>query len=264
MPSLAETQARFARALLDPVATDADGLVADDGLAPAARLAVYRHHHVTSLTAALRATFPVVHRLVGDGFFRYLAHEFIAVSPPARPCLHEYGETLAAFVASFPACRELPYLADVARLEWAVNRAGHAEEAVPVDLGALRSVDPDDLDGLTLRFDPSVALLASPWPVDAVWQANQPDADPDAVVDATTGPVVLEVRRLDDDVVIRRLEGAGHAFRRALLDGEALGAAAAAAAATDASFDLGRALRELFDDNVLTGFRVTSRSEEVS
>jgi hypothetical protein len=264
MTSLAETQARFARALRDGAAADADGLVAGDGLAPAARLAIYRHHHVTSLTAALRATYPVVHRLVGDGFFRFLAHEFIAACPPAGPCLHEYGEALAGFVAGFPACRELPYLADVARLEWAVNRAGHAEEAVPLDLGALRSLDPGDLDGLTLCFDPSVALLASPWPVDAVWRANQPDADGDAVVDATTGPVALEVRRLGDDVVIRRLDAARHAFRRALLDGEGLGAAATAGATADAAFDLGRALRELFDDTVLTGFRATSRSEEAS
>jgi hypothetical protein len=263
MPSLAETQARFARALLAPRVADVDGMIAGDGVAPAARLAIYRHHHVTSLTVALQTTFPVVHRLVGDGFFRYVAHEFISVHPPARPCLFEYGEALARFLETFPACRELPYLADVARLEWAVNRAVHADDAVPLDLGALRSLDPGDLDGLTLRFEPSVALLASPWPVDAMWRANQPDADPDAVVDATTGPVALEVRRIDDDVVIRRLDPAHHAFRRALMDGDGL-AAAAAAAAKDTSFDLGRALRALFDDNVFTAFRVTSRPEEIS
>jgi hypothetical protein len=95
-----------------------------------------------------------------------------------------------------------------------------------------------------------------------MWRANQPDADPDAVVDATTGPVALEVRRIDDDVVIRRLDPAHHTFRRALMDGDGL--AAAAAAAKDTSFDLGRALRALFDDNVLTAFRVTSRPEEIS
>lgn len=264
MPSLAETQARFAHALLDPGVADVDAMVAGDGLAPAARLAIYRHHHVTSLTAALQTTFPVVHRLVGDGFFRYVAHEFISVHPPVRPCLFEYGEALAGFLETFPACAGVPYLPDVARLEWAVNRAVHADDAVPLGLGRLRSLDPADLDGLTLRFEPSVALLASPWPVDAIWRANQPDADPDAVVDATAGPVALEVRRLDDDVVIRRLDPAHHAFRRRLMAGDGLAAAAATAMAHDTGFDLGRALRALFDDNVLSGFLVMSRPEEIS
>jgi hypothetical protein len=264
MPSLAETQARLARAALDPHGGDVDDLIAGDGLAPAARLAIHRHHHVASLTTALQATFPVIHRLVGDGFFRYLAHEFIAAHPPACPCLFEYGEALASFVATFPACRGLPYLPDVARLEWSLHRAGHADDAVPLDLDALRSLHAADLEGLTLRFEPSVALLASPWPVDAIWRANQPDADPDATVDAGTGPVTLEIRRVGDDVVIRRLAPGDHTFRHALLEGKALGAAATTAAACGVDFDLARALRDLIQDNVLVAYRVTSRPEEIS
>jgi Putative DNA-binding domain len=264
MSSLGETQARFARALRDPRAHGVDDLVDGDGLAPDARLAIYRHHHVTSLTGALRATFPVVHRLVGDGFFRYVAHEFIAAHPPSRPCLVQYGESLGTFLETFPACRDVPYVADVARLEWLMSRAAHADDATPLDLGALRSLDPRDLDGLTLRFEPSLALLDSRWPVDEIWRANQPAADPDATVDAGTGPVTLEIRRLGDDVVMRRLVPAHHAFRRALLDGHALASAATAALGLDHDFDLARALRELFDESVLIGFRVTSRPEEIS
>jgi Putative DNA-binding domain len=264
MPSLAETQARFAQALLDPHDRDVEDLIVGDELAPAARLAIHRHHHVASLTTALQATFPVIHRLVGDGFFRHLAHELIAAHPPARPCLFEYGEALASFVAAFPACRELPYLPDVARLEWSINRASHADDAVSLDLDALRSLHPADLETLTLGFEPSVALLASRWPVDAIWRANQPGADPDTTVDAGTGPVTLEIRRIGDDVLIRRLTPGDHAFRHALLEGNALGAAATTAAACDVDFDLGRALRDLVDDNVLTAYRVTSRPEKIS
>jgi len=262
MPSLAEVQARWTRALVEGEDGEAADLIADDGLAPSARLAIHRHHHVASLTAALQTTFPVVHRLVGDGFFRYLAHEFIRTHPPAHPCLVEYGETLASFVAGFPGCQTLPYLADVAHLEWSMNRAAHADDPVPLDLGTLRTLDPRDLDDLTLRFAPSVALLASAWPVDAIWRANQPDADPDSTVDAGTGPVSLEIRRIGDDVMMRRL-GDGHfAFRRALLDGESLRAATTRAVTHDADFDLARALRELFDENVLTGYRILSRPRE--
>jgi len=249
MPSLAETQARFAHALIDPGVADVDAMVAGDGLTPAARLAIHRHHHVTSLTAALQTTFPVVHRLVGDGFFRYVAHEFISVHPPVRPCLFEYGEALAGFLETFPACAGVPYLPDVARLEWAVNRAVHADDAVPLDFGRLRSLDPADLDGLTLRFEPSVALLGSPWPVDAIWRANQPAAD--GVVDLGAGAVRLEIRRLGDDVVFRALPPGTFAFRAALAAGRALEDAVERALDAEPSFDLASEIRALLDERVL-------------
>jgi hypothetical protein len=264
MPSLAEVQARFTRALFEGDDGEAAELIAGDGLAPSARLAIHRHHHVASLTAALQATFPVVHRLVGEGFFRYLAHEFIRSYPPTDPRLVEYGKTFASFAAAFPACQSLPYLADVARLEWSMNRVAHADDAVPLDLRTLRTLDPCDLDDLTLRFAPSVALLASAWPVDTIWRANQPGADPHATVDASTGPVALEVRCIGDDVVMRRLGDREFAFRRALVDGESLRAAATTAAARDIHFDLGRALRELFDENLVTGYRIMSRPREMA
>ena len=263
MPTLLELQQSFAAALIagDPRAGE---FVIADGIAPDARLNIYSNTCAGNLVGALRISFPAVRKLVGDDFFEGAALVFIAAVPPKSAYLNAYGAEFPQFLAQFPPASSVPYLADVARLEWAVNRAAHADDAVPLDLGALRSLDPADLDGLTLRFEPSVALLASAWPVDAMWRANQPDADPDAVVDATTGPVALEVRRIDDDVVVRRLDAAHHAFRDALIDGDGLAAAAAAASGKDGRFDLGRALRELFDDTVLTGFRVMSRPEEIS
>src|SRR5919204_6104225 len=83
MPSLVEVQRQFADALLGVRADDAVAAVAGDGVAPEARVAVYRHHVVSSLTAALRSTYPVVSRLVGDGFFAYAAREFITTHQPA-------------------------------------------------------------------------------------------------------------------------------------------------------------------------------------
>ena len=258
MPSLVEVQRQFADALLGLRADDAVAAVAGDGVAPEARVAVYRHHVVSSLTAALRSTYPVVSRLVGDGFFAYAAREFITTHQPAGPCLFEYGDALPQFIQTFPASRNLAYLSDVARLEWALHRALHAEDTVPLDLGALRRLDARSLDGLTLRFDPSVTLLSSPWSIDAIWSANQPGADPEATVDAASGPVRLEIRRLADNAVFRRLTPATYAFRRVLMDGGHLATAADEATAEDGHVEITALLHELFADNVLIGFRVTS------
>src|SRR5438445_13075963 len=121
MPTLRELQHGVRDALLGDdacVVAALDG--AGDALAPAARVAVYRHHVLTSLTAALEATFPVVVRLVDVRFFRYAADRYVRAHPPGGPCLFEYGASVPEFLAAFPPCRHLVYLADVARLEWAM------------------------------------------------------------------------------------------------------------------------------------------------
>jgi hypothetical protein len=264
MRSLAEVQAVVAQALLERDGGALDAVVAGDGLAPDARLAIYRHHVFTSLTAALAATYPVVQRLVGDGFFRYAAHEFIRDHPPAGPCLFEYGGAFAAFLAGFAPCRSLAYLPDVARLEWALNAAMVADDVVPLDLAALAEIPPGDVERITFELDPSLALVISPWPVDTIWRADQAGADPTATVDLDEGGVRLEVRRLGDDVVFRRLAPATAAFRRALLDGRPLGDAVTAAAAEDPGFDATTELRALFEESALRGFRRTPDGEESS
>jgi hypothetical protein len=262
MPSLGEIQAGFLRAVFDADARDAAAAVTGDGVAAEARVAIYRHHVFTSLTGALQAIYPVINRLVGEGFFAYAAHEFIRRHPPTGPCLHEYGEALPGFLDAFEPCRELGYLPDVARLEWALNAALHADDTAPLDLAALRALDPAHAGAVTFRLDPSVTLLASPWPVDRIWRANQPDADPDATIDAAGGGARLEIRRLGDDVVFRRLEPAAFAFRRSLLDGEPLATAARHAGEENTAFDLTGALQALFEENVVTEFGLTSRTEE--
>lgn len=267
MLPLGELQSAVRAALLDDEEAAAARVVAGDGLDPRARLAIYRHHVFTSLTAALEATYPVVCRLVDARFFGWAAHEFIQAHPPASACLLEYGAGFADFLAGFPACRHLAYLPDVARLEWALSRALHADDHAAIDPAALADLAPSQVEGLTLRLDPSLALLASPWPIDRIWRANQPGADPEVVIDLAASPGArLEVRRLDDDVAFRALPADAHAFRRALLAGHDLAAATAAARAADATFDLAGALRALLDERLVAGFtvRVCGRSHHAA
>jgi len=265
MPSLAEIQTTFADALRGRDATPAASIVVGDGLPPEARIAIYRHHVVASLTAAVATTYPVVSRLVGDGFFRYAAHEFIQAHPPAGPCLFEYGAGLAEFLGAFEPAGGLPYLADVARLEWALHTAAHADEFVPLDLVTLAHVAGDGAGAFTFQLDPSLVLIASPWPVDTIWQANQPDAGPDRIVDLDAGGVFLEVRRVGDSIGIRRLSPAMYELRQALLTGRPLADAVAAARSEDETLDVTETLRALFAEGVLRSFRLHhDRREQAS
>jgi hypothetical protein len=245
MATLGALQASFTRALLQDD-TAVAGAILGDGLAPEARLALYRHHVLTTLTEALQTAYPVVCRLVDARFFAYVADHYIRQEPPTGPCLFEYGASFPRFLATFPSCCDLVYLPDVARLEWAMHSAWCAADAVPFDPERLRGVAPDALASLTFTFDASVSYVHSPWPIDRIWCANQPDADPDATVRLDVGAAYLEVRRTDDAVAFRPLALGTFAFRHALAEHQPLEEALQSALTADPDFDLTRALQALF------------------
>jgi len=250
MSSLRDLQRSFRAALLDH---DDGRIAADvlpDGLSPSARVAVYRHHVRTTLTEVLVSTFPVVCRLVDRRFFGWLADCYVRKHPPKGPCLFEYGADFAPFIERFPACAALPWLADVARLEWAMNVAFHAPDVPKGGSEQLTATLPEDVAAAMFEFEPSVTYLESRWPIDAIWHANQP-RDEATAVDLDAGSVRLEIRRVDDEVVFRRLPGGSFAFRRALASRETLERAVDAGLMADISLDLTSEIRTLLDERLL-------------
>jgi putative DNA-binding protein len=250
---LLELQRDVRRAVLGLGDEAAARWVDGDAVAARGRLAIYRHHVLATLTAVLEAAFPVVCRLVDERFFAYAADAYLRRQPPSGPCLVEYGGTFPAFLAGFPACRDLPYLADVARLEWALHRAFHAPDHVPLHAEALRVRAAEVTGETVLALDPSVSLVASPWPIGRIWRANQPEADPDATVNLGEGGVRLEVRRAGEVVAFRGLGAAVFAFRQAIAEGRRLADAVGRAVALDEGFDLAAALAALVQEGLVAG-----------
>jgi hypothetical protein len=240
---LRELQLDFRAAMLDGDDEAAARRVCDDGIAAGPRLAIYRHHVFTSLTAALESTYPVVVRLVDPRFFRFAADRYTRTHPPSSPCLFEYGATLGEFLAGFAPSQPLAYLPDVARLEWAMNVALHAPDAAPIERVAL-SRSP------RIALHPSVTLLQSPWPIDAIWRANQAGVTHDRV-DLNAGGVRLQVWRSGDEVVFRPLLPTEFVLRDAIMRTGSLEAAAGQALTVDAGTDLAAHIGELLAEEVL-------------
>jgi len=259
MPMLLELQTRIRRAILDGEAADVVTAILGEGLDPAARIGIYRHHAFATLGAALQATFPVVCRLVDKRFFAYAAHEYLREHPPHSRCLVEYGADFSDFLARFAPCAELPYLADVARFEWALNIAATVREPAPLQPETVAAIPPGEAAYVSLRLQPSLSYFASPWPIDAVWQANQQDEVPP--IDLTSGGIRLEIRGAGEAVAWRRLDEGSFAFRTALADGLVLVAAMSAATLRDPAFDLTAALRQVFAEGLAVAFCISPRQE---
>ena len=200
-------------------------------------------------------------RLVGEPFFAFAAREFIAVHPPLRPSLSEYGEAFPTFLQMFPPCRDLVYLADTARLEWLLNVARYAADIAPVSASSLSATAADDAGRLVFRFHPACGYLASAWPVDRIWRSNQPESQ-DQSVDCDAGGVRLEVSRQDDGVVFRTLDEAEFGFRKSLAGGAPLGIALEQALGVRSDFPASDALADLFDSGLVIAVTQSLSAEE--
>lgn len=207
------------------------GIKAWNGSDPEKRFAVYRNNVIVGLIDALTDCYPVVQALVSEEFFRAMAAEFVRRSPPRSPVLAWYGDGFADHIAGFPPAASLPYLSDVARLEWLRVEAWHAADALPLATETLATMlaDAEHLPETRFALHPALRVMNSAHPVVSLWAAHQAD-DPAAAlgtVDMDNCEAAL-LTRPDLDVDIVRIEPGAATFVNRLLSGETFGEAAVA------------------------------------
>lgn len=252
MQQLSELQCRMRDAILTGDVRALEGVLAAGRADPLNRLRIYRNNTFASLTEALMTTFPATVNLVDARFFRYAADAFIQAHPPCEPRLAAYGSAFPQFLSRFPAAANLTYLADVARLEWALRSAGQHAEAAAAIPGILKETCGHSPAGLVLQ--PSLRFVVSRWAIDALWEANRV-APASQTFELIRRPTRLQIRRRGDSVAMSALTRATFAFRHALATGRSLEMAAARALRRDPLFDLTFDLLGLFREGLVTGIR---------
>ena len=157
MPDLATFQRAFA-----------DALLADGQPMPPFRtqaFAVYRNTSARGAVEALRAAYPTVDMLVGEDMFTQVALDYRREQRPTSPVLSEYGSHFAAFLARQPWTCELPYLADVARLDWLWLESFLARDAAAL---------PQSFSGETrIALHPATRFAWLATPAMTIWQAHR-------------------------------------------------------------------------------------------
>ncbi|BAU47815.1 hypothetical protein SVA_1240 [Sulfurifustis variabilis] len=255
MPSLHELQSRFAAALLgDPA--DVLPHVQAHRFPPERLLQVYRNNVTATLVDALGDIYPVVRRLVGPDFFGFAARAYLRANLPTGGNLHDYGDRFAGFLCLFEPARDLDYLGDVARLDWARHRAFHAADADALPLDALARVEPSRYPALRFTLHPSVSLVASPYPLLRIWEVNQPDQSGDQEVDLAEGGVSLLVIRRGLAVEIESLDRGEFALLTSLAKGLTLERAAVKALAATPDLRLDRVLRRHVAGQTIVDFTI--------
>jgi hypothetical protein len=224
----------FANALLNPQLPKPDGITGPNGKAADKRFNVYRNNVTYSLVEALGKNYPSVKAQCGDDKFSDAARLYLEAHPPRTKIMFQLGDNFANWLDQFaPAKAQMPWLADLARLECVWLHAYHVEDAKPLGPEVLSTISPDLLGAIRFKKHPAAAIIASHYAIQTMLEAGR-----NGGVASPKGAETVLTTRPQFAVETRVLSQGMGAFLDRLFLGQTLSEAAEAAIETDPSFDL--------------------------
>ncbi len=165
MTGLAPRQLAFQAALVSGEAPIPDGILGNER-EPASRMfGIYRHAYWARAVESLGTDFPGLKALLGEKDFAALAREYMGAHPSVHRSIRWIGSGLTEFAASNAPYGSDPWIADMARLDWALAHAFDAKDEEPARLADLTDVPPEFWASLRIDFHPSVSLFEVSTPV---------------------------------------------------------------------------------------------------
>ena len=234
-------------------------------ISPHGRMSIYHHSALGNIEHAMALTYPVTKALVGDKFFRFAIKYYANDTRPPSPNIDEYGEDFADFLAQFEPAQKLPYLPDVARLEWHYQISALAPRSQVIDSNALSAVAQEKYFSLYLHLPASAQFFSSPYPVDKIWHWSQDNNEQDnGEGEQEQPPLILEdeggcnilIIRPFAQVNILRILPEEQIFLRALQRGANLFEAYEEATAINEEFDLAHYLQRHISSATFSGFTI--------
>ncbi|MGH8185013.1 MAG: DNA-binding domain-containing protein [Steroidobacteraceae bacterium] len=186
MSTLAELQRALQQHVLVGDSRIVESIDATERVPAATRLAVYYGAYRSRLVDALAANVPRLRELIGESEFDELARSYIDEQPSRFASLRWFGDQLAAALARSRPSQ--PWLAELARWEWAIAAAFDSEDARPIDHSTLGSIAPGSWGELRLELHPSMERLQMCTNAPALFKALTEERTPPA-------PVSLEAPR---------------------------------------------------------------------
>ncbi len=233
-------------------------LIAGSEAAARKRLAIYRANVAANAAGALAAIYPIVHKLVGAEFFGGLAHAYRAAHPSMSGDLNASGGQLADFLRAFEPAQPLPYLPDVAHLEWLAHAAHYAADHALLDVADLARVAQLDLARLSIKLHPAVAVVSSAYPLFQIWKVHQDDYRGEIAVDLGSGGEHVIVHRPKFHVAVAKLTPAEAVFLQTVMVSSSLTRALETALKKDPGFDLAISLQNWANANVVVRLAVAN------
>jgi len=168
-----------------------------------AQISIYTNSINSGLVNALSNIYPVCEKLVGERFFHIMVLEYIQSYPSLSPDLANYGADFSLYLSSNKAVNSVPYLSDVAKLEWSYHRAFHSKDESEFDINTLAKYTAEQLTNCIFLLPASHKLIQSNYPVDDIWRINQTENEEQLILDDE--PVYLFLYRKQHEIHIDKI-----------------------------------------------------------
>lgn len=201
------------------------------------RLKIYRNNIVNSITEALADKLPTCEALVGREFLIAMCRSFALENPPEKGCLNHYGTELPAFIVTFTPAKALPYLADMAALELAMNAAYYAVDDIPLRADDFAIISQDKLADMHLKLRANIRVIQSRFPLLDIKAFCESDQNGELDISAQGGAIM--VSRTKFEVQLYPLQEDEAMMLEALIANQTLGEAVQHVLAKHSAFDFG-------------------------
>lgn len=130
---------------------------------------IYHDSSMGGRFKALRNVFPCCEKIVGESFFWQMAMEFLK-QPSTYLTADAQGEQFPHFISEYKAAVSVPYLTDLAKLEWLWYQVFHG-----------------------LEGEAGAKILTSHYPVTQLWEMCQPEYKGDFVLRTLNEPLKIMI-----------------------------------------------------------------------
>ena len=211
------------------------------------RISVYQHNVDGALVDYMAEAFPAVKGVVGEDYFTQMVRSYYREQPPSYGNIYQFGSDFAQSGKYFDH-RALPYLSDLAKLEWLLHSTYFAKQGVAVDM---RSINQQQLMTMPVVLCPSMVVLESSFPIVAIHSQSLPSYQGEVAVDLTAGGDKVIIFKMAGQAQMQRVEKSTLAMISAIQASGRLLDAIERCSATFEQDELGQALGLLLGNSLI-------------
>lgn len=220
------------------------------------RFDIYAQMYYARLVEVIEGDFPRVASILGCERIHDVVSAYLARHPSTSPSLRHLGQFFPSFLQDCAETADLPFLSDVATLEWARLNVFDAADAEPLRIEHLQTITQDAWPTLKLRVIPAFQIMQSAWPVHEIWKRVEENSSaPEDIVPAET---MLRVWRREFMVYHTKIDNVEQTALTSILAGEPFASVCAALATQmseeEAAATMGSLILRWLEDGILADF----------
>lgn len=255
MLPLVELQQHFKKSIFNDKEDILNSLIVEGDLDARKRIQIYRNNIFISLQESLGNIYPTIQILVGADCFKALAKEYIIQHPSTSGDLHTFGDRFSDFLSIFSLDKSIPYLSEVASLEWAKHRAFHGPNYKIFELKKLVMAPEEKYGEIKFKLNPTCELLTFRFPVLHIWKiCHAENKDDGEIVNLSEGPEKVLVIRRELEVCYEKLSEGEFSLLSAFSNGFSFEDACAIALQTEQNIDINFYLGKHINNETIINF----------